>query len=259
MAGKPNAMAELTKPYIAVYDTTDALYPRFARYANEAEFVNISDLDQYQEIIRSRPTNALVINTATRDALLPSMERARSQAPETPVIGCCVPHPAIRALEVGANAYLTKPITRVDLQHALSAIEVPISRVLIADDDEDFSQLLKRMLLTVRSDLDIFNTHTGRDTLRELQRTKVDLLLLDVLMPDMSGWDVLDTMTHKESNGKPHTFFLSAQDPMDQPQRSEVLLVSMQGGLKLNQLLRCSVEIPKLLMRPEPKPDLALA
>ncbi len=255
MAGKPKSTRELTKPCIAIYDTTDALYPRFARFANEAEFVNISELDQYLETTQRYPARALVINTATRDELLPLITRAQSQVPDMPVIGCCVPHPATRALQAGAVAYLTKPVTRDDLQHALSLVDEPVNRILVADDDEEFGQLLRRTLLALRSDLEIITTHTGRDTLRELQEAEVDLLLLDVLMPDMNGWDVLKTIARGKKNGKPPIFFVSAQDPIDQPQRSETLIVSMKDGLQLSQLLHCSLEIPKLLMKPEPEPD----
>jgi len=70
-------------------------------------------------------------------------------------------------------------------------------------------------------------------------------------MPDTDGWQVLEAMTRDGEMPKVPTFFVSAQDPSEQPPTSRFLLVTTDKGLSLSQLLRCSLEISKLLLQPE--------
>ena len=76
-------------------------------------------------------------------------------------------------------------------------------------------------------------------------------MLLDIVMPDMDGWQVLESMTGDGGIPKAPTFLLSAQDPADQPLRSRFLLATMDEGLSLSKLLHCSLELSKLLLEPE--------
>jgi CheY-like chemotaxis protein len=75
-------------------------------------------------------------------------------------------------------------------------------------------------------------------------------------MPDMDGWQVLERLRQDQRIGDIPTFFLSAQDPADQPLMSRVLVATMDEGLSVSKLLRCSLEISALLLKPEEGVDL---
>src|SRR5258705_13756410 len=64
------------------------------------------------------------------------------------------------------------------------------SRVLVIDDDDDIRvlviTLLERAGVTARGAAD------GRDGLREFHSWRPDLVVLDVSMPELDGWNVLD-------------------------------------------------------------------
>lgn len=65
-------------------------------------------------------------------------------------------------------------------------------RILIADDNERFRQLL-RQYIENESDMEIVGeADTGQKTLLQSKRLKPDLLLLDVGMPEMTGVETLD-------------------------------------------------------------------
>jgi DNA-binding response OmpR family regulator len=86
-----------------------------------------------------------------------------------------------------------------------------MSTVLICDDDETTRHLLVRILRTrgysVRLAAD------GEAALREIEGGDVDLVILDLLMPIMNGWDVLGKIGRRE--GAPPVIVLSAY-PDDQ-------------------------------------------
>jgi DNA-binding response OmpR family regulator len=64
------------------------------------------------------------------------------------------------------------------------------ARVLVVDDDEDIRSLVRTLL--ERSGAVVFEAPDGRDGLREFHAQRPDLVILDVSMPQVDGWQVLD-------------------------------------------------------------------
>ena len=65
---------------------------------------------------------------------------------------------------------------------------MPSSKILIADDNQPNVELLEAFLAGV--DCDIAVAVDGRDTLDKVASFKPDLILLDVMMPKLSGFEV---------------------------------------------------------------------
>jgi DNA-binding response OmpR family regulator len=63
--------------------------------------------------------------------------------------------------------------------------------VLIADDDQPLLSLLKTIVAR-HGDFDIVTCRDGDEAIRELTSRHFDVVLLDLMMPRRSGWDVLD-------------------------------------------------------------------
>ncbi|MDD5288816.1 MAG: response regulator transcription factor [Dehalococcoidales bacterium] len=59
-------------------------------------------------------------------------------------------------------------------------------KVLVVDDDVDFTEIVNVVLS--REGLDVLTASNGREALRILFEAKPDLVLLDVIMPQMDGW-----------------------------------------------------------------------
>jgi two-component system, NarL family, response regulator NreC len=83
-------------------------------------------------------------------------------------------------------------------------------RVLIVDDHAVVRSGL-RMVLEAESELEVVGeAGTARDAIFEARSTKPDVILLDVMMPDQSGLDVLPTLLHEHPETK--ILVLSMQD-----------------------------------------------
>jgi signal transduction histidine kinase/CheY-like chemotaxis protein len=254
--GRAGHGGQLVKPRVVVCDKTGTLYPLFVHYSDQVEFIDTQGLAQAIQEIRECPVQAVVLNTAVSDTLWSLVETTRRDVPGTPIIGCSIPPRVERAIDVGALGYLIKPVTRADLERAIRAVATPVRRVLIVDDDLNVLQLYSRMLHVFDSTLEIVTASSGKEALEELRRTCPDLMLLDIVMPDMDGWQVMESMAADERTRNVPTFFVSAQDPTDELPMSELLLITMHGGLSLSALLRCSLEISALLLEPEKGLDL---
>jgi DNA-binding response OmpR family regulator len=62
-------------------------------------------------------------------------------------------------------------------------------RILVTDDDASIRRLVTAILRRVHYQVDIATG--GRDALEKIDRTRYDVVLLDLMMPDVSGFDVL--------------------------------------------------------------------
>lgn len=66
-------------------------------------------------------------------------------------------------------------------------------RILIIDDEESFSRLVKRNL-ELTNDFEVDVAREGKEGIRLAKKIKPDLILLDILMPGMDGFSVLEKL-----------------------------------------------------------------
>jgi len=240
------------RPCLMVCDETGDLYSVFARYADDVDVAEMHDLAQVVEEFQRGPTQALVLNVASPQKLYALVQQARQELPGLPIMGCCLSARAEHALAAGAIGYLLKPVTRAQLQAALGTVGQPVRRVLVVDDDPDALQLFARMLYACDASLEITLASTGIQGLEKLRAERPDLVLLDIVLPDIDGWQVLAAKKQDDALRDVAVIMLTAQDPGERPAASEVLMVAMGEGLSLSQLLRCSQALPALLRHPDP-------
>lgn len=70
-----------------------------------------------------------------------------------------------------------------------------IKKVLIVDDEPDTLELIKLVLES--GGFETMPAANGMEALAQIERTKPDLVLLDIMMPDMDGWDVFRRIKEK--------------------------------------------------------------
>jgi two-component system alkaline phosphatase synthesis response regulator PhoP len=75
-------------------------------------------------------------------------------------------------------------------------------KIFIADDDEEISQLLKKTLIARGFEAEA--THHSKDVFPMIKAFKPDLILLDLLMPDLGGFEICEMLNRdKETQGLP--------------------------------------------------------
>jgi CheY-like chemotaxis protein len=100
------------------------------------------------------------------------------------------------ALELGAIGYALKPVARDDLARAMQRLVEEHSRetrrVLIVEDDPTQQASLRKLLEA--EGVQLFSAGSVQEALIELERTSVDCMVLDLTLPDGSGYDLLEKM-----------------------------------------------------------------
>jgi HAMP domain-containing protein/signal transduction histidine kinase/DNA-binding response OmpR family regulator len=104
-------------------------------------------------------------------------------------------------LERGAFAFLNKPITTEGIEQALDRIKqftsAPARRLLVVEDDD--AERLGIVELLAHDDLEITSVATGADALRVLGEQPIDCMVLDLKLPDMTGFELLERMQASEA------------------------------------------------------------
>jgi len=96
----------------------------------------------------------------------------------------------------GAFSFVTKPTTREGIADALSRIKefsAPRRKRLLVVEDNKAEQMSIRELLG-HDDIEIVNAGTGDEALATLRDRPCDCVVLDLRLPDMSGFEVLERM-----------------------------------------------------------------
>ncbi len=128
---------------------------------------------------------------------------------------------AARCRELGVAAYLTKPIGRTELQEAILAVMEPPAagrnasraalitrhslreagaakafRVLLAEDDRVNQHLARRLL--ERQGYEVEVAVNGREALAAMEKGRFDVVLMDIQMPAMDGFEVTAAVRERE-------------------------------------------------------------
>jgi CheY-like chemotaxis protein len=255
----PDIAESVIKRRVVLCDETGALGQSFARVATEE--ITLAETRELQEAIAEvnhLPAHAFIVNSTTLDRARALVRRASRQTQRAPVFGCSIPAPLRQAREAGATDYLVKPVTRGQLQRAIRTLGRPVRSILVVDDDPDVLQLLTRMLTAIDPALHAETAASGAQAMRALRASPPDLILLDVVLPDFDGWEVLRRMNEDEALHSIPVFMLSAQDPTNRPLSTESLLVAVGGGLPISRVVGCSLRVSQYLLQPEPAPGPAL-
>ena len=125
-------------------------------------------------------------------------------APETrhiPVQIITMEEECSHGLSHGAFAYLVKPATTEDLESAFDRIKTFVAprtkRLLVVEDNETERQSIVELL--GHDDIEITTVVTGEEAFRSLLDRTYDCCVLDLRLPDMTGFDLLDRIQKEPS------------------------------------------------------------
>jgi PAS domain S-box-containing protein len=135
----------------------------------------------------------------TLDVMMPGMDgwsvlaalKADPELCDVPVIMLTIVDDKRMGFSLGASEYLTKPIDREQLRRVLAKYRHggEHGSVLVVEDDPAASELLRRTLEGEGWKVTV--TRNGREALEQMDREEPALILLDLMMPEMDGFEFL--------------------------------------------------------------------
>jgi len=85
-------------------------------------------------------------------------------------------------------------------------------KVMLVDDNPDIIFSVKKGLESLKEGYEVIEANGGKACIALLSEQKPDLILLDIMMPDMDGWDVVAKMREKSEWASIPIIFLTAKD-----------------------------------------------
>jgi CheY-like chemotaxis protein len=135
----------------------------------------------------------------TLDVMMPDLDgwsvlaalRQNPELADIPVIMVSIVDDKRRGIALGAAGYLTKPIDRERLLQLVRRFQAPTraTRVLMVEDDA--SQRERMLGWLERPHWIVREAANGREALDLLREEKPDVILLDLMMPEMDGFEVV--------------------------------------------------------------------
>ena len=109
------------------------------------------------------------------------------------------------ALSLGAVGYMLKPVQREQLVEVLHKLEAKLTqgvrRVLIVEDNEVQREAVAKLLTS--HDVETVSAGTAAETLALLKDQTFDCMVLDLSLPDASGYSLLETISQEDTHSFP--------------------------------------------------------
>ena len=106
--------------------------------------------------------------------------------------------------------YIVKPFDRADLLGRLAGLDKAAAhKVLVVDDDPVISQLFEGAIRQAGYAVEV--ALDGKDALEKMAKDKPDILFLDLMMPQMSGFDVLEAIDKNPTLKGVRVFVMTAK------------------------------------------------
>jgi CheY-like chemotaxis protein len=197
---------------------------------HEARLLLAAQLESLGFAVRHVPTGEAAIEMApaitpdliTLDILLPGMDgweflsrlKTVPHWAEVPVVVVSVVADSSKGFSLGAALVLQKPIERDALLHGLDRLGLKPApgrevTVLVVDDDPSAIELLATQLRQSR--YAVLAAHGGRAGIELARRHRPDLIALDLEMPEVNGFDVVEALKSSPETARIPIVVVTAQ------------------------------------------------
>jgi len=146
-------------------------------------------------------------------SVLSSLKR-NAKTRHIPVHVASVDEKAADVLKMGAIGFLAKPAMREGIEAALQKIEDKLltkaRKVLVVEDKKvERDNILK---LIASSDVECVGVDSGAEAIERLKKSEFDCMVLDLKLPDMTGFDLLQEIERDTTLARPPVIVYTGRD-----------------------------------------------
>jgi PAS domain S-box-containing protein len=206
-----------TSPRVLVIDDEETVRDLMRRFLTREGFEVVTARDGAEGITLAQELRPALI---TLDVLMPGLDgwsvleqlKADPELIDIPVVMLTILDDKNRGYALGAAEFLTKPIDRDRLQAILlqHCGRKEGRRALVVEDDADTRAWIARFLGD--EGWTVCAVENGRQALEHLVEAAPDIILLDLIMPEMDGFEFLEELHRSESWRRLPVVVVTAKD-----------------------------------------------
>ncbi|MBN1311946.1 MAG: response regulator [Anaerolineae bacterium] len=231
-------------PCILVVDPDPNVAAIIERHIPDYDVVQVSDPDLLPKEISLSHPQAVICNVAPGT----SCEASNNIAESVPFIECSLPSQSWMADKLRVAACLTKPVSAKALLTETNRLG-NIREVLIIDDDRGFCRLIERALQASGQTFEMRFAYDGKEGLAAIRARQPDLVLLDLIMPEVDGFEVLEDMQQDSKLADIPVILLTATSLAEDmlAQNKSRVVIHRSGGIRHAEILNCLQAIVSVL------------
>ena len=237
------------EPQVLVLHDDPRILRVLRRHVHGCHFSLASSREQASEAIGIAPPAVVIMDSGWDEYA--SGTPAPALPPGTPLLTCPLPSLRRAGRFLGARDFISKPVSREDLEEALARLPRPPQTALIVDDNAHVVRLLARMLRACAPSLRVWEAFGGQEGLAIARAQRPDVVLLDLVMPEVTGYDFLAELQRDEALANIQVIIVSvhAFQEEETPLRGEVRL-QREAGFALSDVLQLLQATLPVLTRP---------
>jgi len=241
---------------ILVVDPDESVTSFFSRYLKSREVRACSREDEALRALEQFEPDALLL---AQDHIYPQLlERVKQQPKSLSLITLPMPSGRAAIRQRGVYDYLVKPVSREMLAKVLAGFGEDLRSVMIIDDNRDIVRLFRQTLRSLDAGCHIRSACSGAEGLALMREQPPDLLMLDVLMPEMDGFAVIEAMQASPDLAAVPIVLISAKGASESitPDIQGEITLRRPGGYSPIELVSC---VQALIDSFQPQAELKLA
>jgi PAS domain S-box-containing protein len=223
---QPIDVPEGEKPLVLVIEDNAQAAQLIQMYLQEAGYRTELAKDGMEGLEKAKHLRPHII---TLDMILPVKDgwqvlkelKRHPICKDIPIIIISITDEKKLGFSMGAVDYFVKPVNKDELVNALSKIPLKLGatkkknspKVLIIDDDSTSAELI-RVILEAEG-YEVIKTQSGREGVRLAETEQPDLIILDLIMPEVSGFNVAYQLKQQPKTRKTPIIILTSMDVDD--------------------------------------------
>jgi signal transduction histidine kinase/DNA-binding response OmpR family regulator len=203
---------------ILIIDDDRQVINLYERYLLNLGYQTFGQVDPWQAVETARLIRPFAI---TLDIMMPAKDgwqvlqelKSDHATRNIPVIICSIVADQEKAFSLGAVDYLSKPILEEDLARSLDQLngDGRIHDVLVIDDDVNSLELVRKSL-AANKNYQVRTAKGGVEGLVAIQTKPPQAVILDLFMPDIDGFAILETIRQEPATQEIPVIVFSAAD-----------------------------------------------
>lgn len=210
---------------ILVVDDDESIHDVIKRFVNEENFEVISTTNPEEAIKLAREINPHVI---ILDVVMPKIDgwsilsqlKADQELQSIPVIMATFLTDRAMGYTLGATDFLIKPLNQNQVQRVLGKYQsLSDKTIMVIDDDETTRKMMRRLL--EKEDWTVLEAEDGEDALQKIKINCPKLILLDLMMPKIDGFQFISILRQNPLWTKIPVIIITAKD-LDEKERQKL-------------------------------------